>query len=147
MIERWWEPRRDGEMTTMFLGRVLDELGADDLARRAREGHFDDYFAPSEVADGFELIRLVRELQRWGRGTNRHNRTRAKAVMEAVKHGEFDGTTEESARWQASKDGQEAMSDPVAMAMAAKVMEDAKDPEAVQRAVDAVDRLLEADDG
>lgn len=142
-IERWWQPRQPGEMTTVFLGRVLDELGATDLAKRAREGHFDDYFAPADVADGFELIRLVRELQRWGRGTNRVARLRARVVIEAVKRGEFDGTPEESARWEASKDGQEALSDPAAMAMAAAVIEKAKDPAVVEEARQAVEKLLE----
>lgn len=108
--ERWWEPRRPDEpVTAEFLGRVLDELGAAHLAARARLGHFDDYFAPSDVADGFELVRLVNELERWARKTNREARLRAQLVVLAVKIGEFDGTRRESARWEVSKDGQDAL--------------------------------------
>ena len=58
MASYFWERRREGEPTPTYLGRVLDELGFPDMARRAREGHFDDYFAPPEVADGMEILRL-----------------------------------------------------------------------------------------
>lgn len=107
---RWWEPRRGGELTTEFLGRVLDEVSLEDMARRAREGHFDDYFAPAEVADGLELLRLVGELGEAAKApaTKRNDRSRIRAIAEAVKCGEFDGTKEESDRWAASKDGQDA---------------------------------------
>lgn len=106
---RWWEPRREGELTTEFLGRVLDEVGLADMARRAREGHFDDYFAPADVADGLELLRLVTELNAAAElpATKRNDRPRIRAIREAVKCGEFDGTIEESDRWAASKDGQD----------------------------------------
>jgi len=108
-FERWWKPRRDDEVVTAeFLGRVLQELGATEIAARARLGHFDDYFAPSEIADGLELIHLVTELDRWSRGTNRAARLRARVVIAAVKEGEFDGTKAESDRWAASADGQTA---------------------------------------
>jgi hypothetical protein len=102
-----WERRRPGELTTVYLGRVLDGLELGDLARRAREGHFDDYFAPADVATGFELHELVAELARVARGTNRARRLRIREVIAAVKDGEFDGTLEESERWAASKEGQE----------------------------------------
>ena len=108
-FERWWEPRRAGELTTEFLGRVLDDAGQPDLARRARQGHFDDYFCPPEVADGMETIRLVVELDRAAHSprTNREGRERLLAMIEGVKSGEWDATKDESDRWAASKDGQD----------------------------------------
>ena len=63
MTEIWWERRRRGEQTPAYLGRVLDELGFTDMARRAREGHYDDFFAPPEVADGLEILKLYSELR------------------------------------------------------------------------------------
>lgn len=78
------------------------------MPRRAREGHFDDYFAPSEVATGFEMIALVAELTARRRKLGPVSRRRIENVIEAVKEGEFDGTKEESARWAASADGQAA---------------------------------------
>lgn len=105
-----WERRRPGEPTPSYLGRVLDWIGGlADMPRRAREGHFDDYFAPPEVADGMELLRLVAELQRRKTKLGPVGRRRVDAVVEAVKEGEFDATREESDRWAASKDGQEAL--------------------------------------
>jgi hypothetical protein len=105
-----WETRRPGEMTTVYLGRVLEEfLGLKDMARRAREGHFDDYFCPPEIDDGLNMHRLVGELEDKGRGLNRNSPQfkRIMQVREAVVLGEFDGTKEESQRWAASKEGQE----------------------------------------
>lgn len=104
-MTRWWEPRRDGEMTTVFLGRVLDELGLATLARRAREGHFDDYFCPPGIDDGMNIHRLIAELQRCWR-QQREKRERIDVLIDAAKRGEFDGTKEESDRWAASKEGQ-----------------------------------------
>ena len=147
MADRPWEPRRPGEMTSVYLGRVLDDyLGLDEMARRARQGHFDDYFAPKEVADGFELIRLARELNSIARGTNRVKRLRIRKVVDAVKDGEFDGTREESARWQASADGQAAMSDPAALAAAAYVMDKAKQPGVLEDALRAAEKLIGDDE-
>jgi hypothetical protein len=78
------------------------------MALRARLCHFDDYFCPSEIADGLEIVRLVRELNERANNTRTHTpqRRRIVAVINAVKQGEFDGTKEESERWAASKDGQ-----------------------------------------
>jgi hypothetical protein len=102
-----WETRRDGELTPVYLGRVLDWVGGlGDMPRRAREGHFDDFAAPAEVATGFELIALVRELDRRKRRLGPVARGRIRLVIEAVKAGEFDATSDESARWAASADGQ-----------------------------------------
>jgi hypothetical protein len=59
-----WERRRAGELTTEYLGRVLDEhCGLPEMAKRARRGHFDDFFCPPEVDDGMNIHRLVGELQ------------------------------------------------------------------------------------
>lgn len=109
MTERWWESRRVGEPTPTYLGRVLDELGFASMARRARAGHFDDYFAPPEVADGMEILRLYNELRGKLSVVRKADRPRVQAVMEAVKVGEFDATRAESDRWAASKDGQDTL--------------------------------------
>lgn len=107
-----WERRRPGEITPAYLGRVLDWLGLADMAKRARRGHFDDFFAPAEVADGMEILRLYNELRAAARTMQASGQAdrmrRTLAVAEAVKTGEFDATPEESDRWAASKDGQDA---------------------------------------
>lgn len=108
-VEYGWEGRRPGEQTPMYLGRVLDDyLGLPAMARRAREGHFDDFFAPAEVADGMEVLRLYGELRGKAQIVGKADRARILEVAEAVKVGEFDATREESDRWAASKDGQDA---------------------------------------
>lgn len=107
-IEWWWEPRREGELTTEYLGRVLGELGLDDMAARAREGHFDDFNAPADVADGRELMRLVAELRIVARDRP-DLADPIERVENGVRHGEFDATKQESDRWAASKDGQDTM--------------------------------------
>lgn len=105
-----WERRRDGEQTPTYLGRVLDDyLGLPAMARRAREGHFDDFFAPPDVADGLEILHLVNELHAKTQVVAKSDRARIREVIEAVKVGEFDATREESDRWAASKDGQDTM--------------------------------------
>jgi hypothetical protein len=107
-----WEPRRKGEMTTEYLGRVLENyLGLKDMAARARRGHFDDYFAPDEVADGMEIMRLVNELYEKTQTIQKYTPQyyRIMAVRKAAMEGEFDGTKEESDRWAVSKEGQELM--------------------------------------
>lgn len=107
-----WERRRPGEQTVTYLGRVLDDyLGFADMARRAREGHFDDYFAPVEVADGQEITRLVNELGAKAQVVAKADRPRVLAVRQAAMTGEFDGTKEESDRWAAGRGGQEAFKD------------------------------------
>lgn len=105
-----WERRRPGELTPIYLGRVLDDyLGLPAMARRAREGHFDDWSAPAEVADGMEIVRLVNELAGKAQMMGKADRKKVLAVREAAIAGEFDGTKAESDRWAASKDGQETM--------------------------------------
>ena len=102
-----WETRRPGELTPVYLGRVLDWVGGlRDMPRRAREGHFDDFFAPPEVADGLEILHLVKELQRRKTKLGPVARRRVDAVVGAVQDGAFDATPEESDRWAAGADGQ-----------------------------------------
>lgn len=112
MSEWPWETRRDGEQTPMYLGRVLDWISLHNMARRAREGHYDDFFAPPEVADGLEILRLYNDLlraaSRMQLSGQRERMQRTLAVADAVKAGEFDATKEESDRWAASADGQAA---------------------------------------
>lgn len=105
-MKQWWEPRRENEQTPDYLGRVLDELGAPEMAGRARLGHFDDFHAPDDVADGFELIRLVAELRLLARERTELAH-RVTVIENAVRRGEFDATKAESDRWAASKGGQE----------------------------------------
>jgi hypothetical protein len=106
-----WERRRPGELTSEYLGRVLDWVeGLGDMPRRAREGHFDDYFCPAEVADGLEHIRLANELHSYAR-SSRIGQERRKLLLlliVVVKTGEFDATKEEADRWMVSADGQAA---------------------------------------
>jgi hypothetical protein len=109
-----FEMRRPGELTTEYLGRVLEDyLGLHDMAARARQGHFDDFFAPREVADGLEILRLYNELRKQARNMQvSGQKVRMGKTLEvalAVKEGEFDATKAESDRWAASKDGQETM--------------------------------------
>lgn len=96
---RWWTPRHDGEATSAYLARVLEELGAQELADRAGLLHFDDYLCPDDVDDGANIHRLVSQLADWSRSSTRDQRQRARAVIAAAKDGEFDGTREEAARW------------------------------------------------
>lgn len=105
-----WERRRVGELTTEYLGRVLEDyLQLPEMAQRARQGHFDDYFCPPDVDDGMNINRLVDELQRKSTVVTKSRKKRILEVAEAAKQGEFDGTKEESERWAASKEGQDLM--------------------------------------
>jgi len=107
MADIWWERRHDGELTTEYLGRVLDELGTPDMATRARRGEFDDFQCPTHLPwAGMELNRLIYELDLIARHATRQVRERARAIIAAVKAGEFDATSPESARWAASAEGQ-----------------------------------------
>lgn len=107
----WWEPRRDGEATAAYLARVLDALGADALANKARLFHYDDFFCPDTVDDGANIPRLIANVRGWSRSATRDQRERAKVVMTAAKDGEFDGTRAEADAWAASPDGQAAFRD------------------------------------
>jgi len=91
-----------------YLGRTLDSVGLHDMARRARLGHFDDYFCPDEVDDGANINRLVNELK--GQEAVQFTVARQQKIHEIIllaMDGEFDGTTEESEAWAKSQDGQE----------------------------------------
>lgn len=111
-VDMWWECRRPSELTTEYLGRVLDELGLDRMAAEARRGRYDDYFCPAEIDDGLNMLHLVNDLQQAaGPKSNPPQRDRIRAVLAAVKSGEFDGTKEESDRWAASAQGQAVMRD------------------------------------
>jgi hypothetical protein len=109
MITITWDRRRAGETSPAYLARVLDWLGLDDMAARAREGCYDDFNAPSEVATGFEMLTLVRELEARKRDLDPLRRARVRMLIEAVLEGEFEPTVEEAQRWMASADGQEAL--------------------------------------
>lgn len=107
--QKWWELRRNGERTFAYLARVLEELGADRLAAKARLAHYDDFECPVEVDDGLNMLRLVNDLDQWRRRSTRQQRLRAGEIIEAVKEGEFDSTKEESDRYAASARGQADM--------------------------------------
>lgn len=109
MTEEWWEGRRLGERTNVYLARALRDAGLDALADSALAYHYDDYFCPPEIDDGMNMQRLVADLTRARNREHRHiERGRITAVITAVKEGEFDGTKAESEEWQASPDGQAA---------------------------------------
>lgn len=108
---RWWESRRDGEATAVYLARVLDELGATSLAGQARLWHFDDFFCPDHVDDGANIHRLIAAVKDWGRSATREGRERARILAVAAAEGEFDGTREESEKWGKSPDGQQVFRD------------------------------------
>jgi hypothetical protein len=114
VMEPQWESRRKGELTSEYLGRVLENfLGFREMAVRARQAHFDDYFCPPEVDDGMNINRLVNELLEKSKTISKNSPQyrRIMIVRELAIQGEFDGTKEESDRWAASKEGQEAMSE------------------------------------
>ncbi len=128
-IAWWWTGRNENEQTPDYLGRVLAGIGLTGLAERARMGHFDDFHAPAEVADGLELVHLVVELRReaakvadvlgnpFRPETIAGRRVMIAAVENAVRRGEFDATKAESDRWAASKDGQDAFGELAAPAV------------------------------
>lgn len=101
--ERWWTPRTDDEPTAEYLGRILDELGATDLAAAARRFDYDDYRCEHPDDCGNNIHRLVVDLDAWALA-NRQPR-RARVVRAAAIDGEFDGTKAEAAAWAESPDG------------------------------------------
>lgn len=107
----WWEGRRKDEPTADYLARVLDELGAPDLAANALAYHYDDFFCPDEIDDGANIHRLIRDVSRWADSQGAEERARARVVGHAAMNGEFDGTREESRAWGQSAEGQALMRD------------------------------------
>jgi len=105
-MSKWWVPRQPCESTPLFLARVLQAVGLDDMAHRARLGHYDDFVCPPDIMDGMEVQHLVAELTT--AATNAKPKPRRKdieAIIEAVKEGEFDATEVESKAWAESEDG------------------------------------------
>lgn len=111
--QRWWTPRGEGEATAAYLARVLDELGAGELATKARAFHFDDYRCPPDVDDGANIHRLIAAVESWAMNhpdrldpqRDRERRRRAGVVIGAAALGEFDGTDEEARAWADSPEG------------------------------------------
>jgi len=103
----WWKPRISREATSDYLARALVELGAYPVAQKARWKHYDDYFCPESIDDGMNMQRLVRDIADWAYQQPDDVKTRrwAGMLIEAVKNGEFDGTTEEALAWQQSPQG------------------------------------------
>lgn len=102
--EQWWAPRRDNEPTAEYLARVLDDLGATQLAANARAYHYDDYRCPDHIDDAMNIYRLILDIEAWA-VTHNHPR-RARIVAAAARFGEFDGTADEATAWAASPEGQ-----------------------------------------
>lgn len=101
--EMWWAPRRPGEATAGYLARVLDDLGARDLARNARACHYDDFRCPDHIDDAMNIHRLIADVQGWA-VANSYPR-RARTVMAAAVNGEFDSTAAEAQAWARSPEG------------------------------------------
>jgi hypothetical protein len=92
----------------MFLARVLQAVGLTDMAARARLGHFDDHVCPPHIDDGFNIHRLVEELDRAAAAAKPKNRRKdIEAIGRAAREGEFAATEVESKEWAASPDGLE----------------------------------------
>lgn len=105
-------PRRPGESTAIYLGRVLDNLGLNDMADRARLFHYDDYFCPNDIPDAaMNINRLVKELSEHKENADDEDAVHIQEVIELAMDGEFDGTKEESAQWAKSPDGQAAFNE------------------------------------
>jgi hypothetical protein len=113
MTQAWWTPRQKDEATSDYLARVLHALRLLPLAERAKLGLYDDFKCPETCEwAGQEHIQLYRELNAIMVATKqRGRRDEIKAVMEAVKDGEFDSTKAESDAWAASPQGQVVMNE------------------------------------
>ena len=71
--------------TSDKLAQVLDEHGLSAMAKRAREGYYDDYRSPIATP----IRELVQDLQAAGQ----HE------LANRAANGEFDGTKEEAEEW------------------------------------------------
>lgn len=79
------------------LSAALREAGLWDMATRAEQGEFNEFFGPHELPEIF----LVNELAKIATPA-------AMAIRQRVINGEFDAGKEESDEWAASPEGQEA---------------------------------------
>lgn len=108
----WWEGRREGEATNVYLSRVLSELGAHSLALKAELYHYDDFRCPDHIDDGFNIHRLCESIYAWGfavHGKRPEVYVRAMAVRKAAMRGEFDCTNREASEWSHSPEGKSAI--------------------------------------
>jgi hypothetical protein len=107
----WWERRRDGERTSVYLARVLGELGPafGQVANYAEACHYDDFRCPPDVDDGMNISRLLADILRVVQVQDHAAlKQRGMAVAQAAKDGEFDATKAEADEWAQSEDGQAA---------------------------------------
>lgn len=81
------------------LAAALHEAGLDEMAKRAEQGIYNEFFGPLGTP---ELV-LIDELAKVGSAP-------ALALRLRVIMGEFDAGLEESEEWAASPDGQDAFS-------------------------------------
>lgn len=75
----------------------MREAGLDEMAKRAEQGYYNEFFGPLDTP---ELV-LVGELVLSGT-------TQSLALRQRVINGEFDAGAEESEEWAASPDGRDA---------------------------------------
>jgi hypothetical protein len=89
--------------SSIKLANALDEIGLNDLAERAKDDEFNDFFSPH----AFPIMKLVEELNQ----PSVKHKFGVKRMIERVKRGDFDGTQAESEAWKASPEGKKAMRD------------------------------------
>lgn len=80
------------------LTAALREAGLDELAQRAAQGYYNEFFGPL----GTPELTLAAELAQAGT-------TQALALRQRLINGDFDAGKDESEEWAASPDGQDAM--------------------------------------
>lgn len=80
------------------LAAALLEAGLVDMADRAAQGHYNEFFGPLDTPE----LTLVDELAQTGSAA-------ALALRQRVINGDFDAGVEESEEWARSPDGQDAM--------------------------------------
>lgn len=93
--------------TTDRITAKLKELRLHALAARAATGEFSDYSSP-HVSPQHVLVAELRRVIRWRTVENLQG---VADMVRDVIAGVYDSTSEESAAWQASPDGQAAMRD------------------------------------
>lgn len=80
------------------LAAALHAAGLADMAARAEQGHYNEFFGPLDTPE----LTLAAELAQIGTEA-------ARAVRARLIDGEFDAGTEESEEWARSPEGQDAM--------------------------------------